>query len=79
METVDHFLIEYKCLDTFWTRISYVFKSCGVSIQVRSLQYLVIGYKSELLEFYLVILVLLFINLIFAVKEGKNNSTYSIC
>jgi len=36
---------------TFWTRISYVFKTCGVSKQVRSLQYLVIGYKSELLEY----------------------------
>ena len=67
----------------FGTRISYVFKSCGVSKQERSLQYLVIGYKSELLEynwttFYLGILVLLFINLIFVVKEGKNSSTYSI-
>jgi len=51
METIDNFLIECKCLDTFWTRIAYVFKSCGVSIQVRSLQYLVIGYKSELLEY----------------------------
>ena len=27
------------------------FKACGVSKQVRSLQYLVIGYKSELLEY----------------------------
>jgi len=35
----------------FWTRISYVFKACGVSKQVRSLQYLVIGYKSERLEY----------------------------
>ena len=51
METVDLFLIECKCLDTFWTRISYVLKSCGVSKQVRRLQYLVIGYKSELLEY----------------------------
>ena len=51
METVDHFLIESKCLDTFWTRISNVFKSCGVSKQIRRLQYLVIGYKSELLEY----------------------------
>jgi len=51
METVEYFLIECKCLDTFWTRISYVFKSCGVSKQVRSLQYLVIGYKSEPLDY----------------------------
>ena len=51
METVDHFLIECKYLDTFWTHISYVFKSCGVSKQVRSLHYLDIGYKSELLEY----------------------------
>jgi len=48
IETVDHFVIECKCLDNCWTRISYVFKSCGVSKQVISLQYLVIGYKSEL-------------------------------
>ena len=35
----------------FLIRISYVFKARGVSKQVRSLQYLVIGYKSELLEY----------------------------
>ena len=38
----------------FTWKLSYVFKSCGVSKQVRSLQYLVIGYKSELLEYNLI-------------------------
>ena len=45
------FFIDCKCLDTFWTRISYVFKSCGVSKQVRRLQYLVIAYTSEPLDY----------------------------
>ena len=79
---VKHLLIDCKCLGTFWTSISYVSKSCGVSKQVSSLHYLVIGYNfwSTIgLTFYLVILVLLFINLIFVVKEGKKQkSTYSI-
>ena len=44
-------IIQCKCLDTFWTRISYVFKSWGVSKQVRRLQYLVIGYKSDPLDY----------------------------
>ena len=44
-------LLTIKCLDTFWTRIAYVFKSCGVLKHVRGLQYLGIGYKSERLEY----------------------------
>ena len=53
------------------------FKSCGVSKQVRSLHYLVIGYKSELLEYNWINVLfsyigLLFINLIFVVNERKN-------
>ena len=76
METVDHFLIEYKCLDTFWKRISYVFKSCSVSKQVRKLQYLVIGYKSELLEYNWINVLFSYIGFAiyksyFVVKDGK--------
>ena len=52
LETIEHFFINCKNLDDFWLRVTFnTFKSCGMSKLVRSLQYLVIGYKTELVEY----------------------------
>ena len=40
-----------KKLDDFWLRVTNTFKSCGISKLVSCLQYLVIGYKTELIKY----------------------------
>ena len=51
METIQHLFINCKYLDDFWLRVINTFKPCGISKQVRSLQYLVIGITTELVEY----------------------------
>ena len=47
LETIEHCFINCTYLDDVWLRVTNTFKSCGISKQVRSLQYLVVGYKNR--------------------------------
>ena len=51
LETIEHFFINCNYLDDVWLRVTNTFKSCGMSKVVRSLQYLVIGYKTWIIEY----------------------------
>ena len=81
VETMVHVISNCKYLAICWLRVNNTFKFCGISKQVRTLQYIVISYKTELLDYYGVTycwtnLDLLYINHIFALTDELNCVIY---
>lgn len=51
IETIEHMLIYCKCLDSFWNLITSVFVKCGISKCMRTLHFLIVGYKIEIKQY----------------------------